>query len=156
MLIDEERLFTLTKFVSTKGVINQTKSDHNVMFCNFDLTYKKEVQTKVRREFFNLKNVECQEAFKEDTDNSTKFTDIFEKEATFEEKTYKFNRCLNQSIRKCFKKVRVNPKVRETEISQQLKLWSKLKIFLKTSKCEKSLKKAEKQFKKLDESIQRM
>ena len=32
----------LTKLVSTKGVKKETKSDHNVLYCNFILTYKKE------------------------------------------------------------------------------------------------------------------
>ena len=64
MLIDEVRLFTLTKFVSTRGVIKRTKSDHNILFCNFNLSYSYEICSKRRHEIFNLKNVECQELFK--------------------------------------------------------------------------------------------
>ena len=49
MLIDDQRLFTLTKFVSTKGIIKQTKSDHNVLYCNFDLAYKQELRPRMRQ-----------------------------------------------------------------------------------------------------------
>ena len=120
MLIDEERIFTLTKFVSTRGIIKQTKSDHNILYCNFDLSYRKEPQAMLRKEVFNLKSLECQELFKNETENTSKFTDIFHSEEPFEQKTLKFQRCLKQSIRKCFRKVRVNKKEKNTEISKQL------------------------------------
>ena len=154
MLIDEERLFTLTKFVSTRGVIKPTKSDHNILYCSFNLTYKKEILPQRRQEIFNLKNRDCQEAFTEETENTNKFTEIFNKEEPFEKKTMKFQRCLNQSIRKCFRKVRVMKKDKETELDRQLELWSKLKIFLKNSECEKSITVAKRKFNKLDQIIQ--
>ena len=100
MLIDEERIFTLTKFVSTRGVIKRTKSDHNILYCNFDITYKKEPTAFLRQEKFNLKNKECQMDFKHDTDDTTKFTDLFRTNESFERKAANFRRSLNQSIRK--------------------------------------------------------
>ena len=156
MLIDEERLFTLTKFVSTRGVIRQTKSDHNILYCIFNLTYKKEIRPQMRHEIFNLKSIECQEIFKDETENTTKFTDIFKKEEPFDMKTRKFQRSLNQSLRKCFKKVRVQKKQRKSELSKQLELWSKLKNFIKNSKCEKSIKSTQIRFQKNDQIIENM
>ena len=108
MLIDEERIFTLTKFVSTRGIIRRTKSDHNVLFCNFDITYKKEICSRLRKEIFNLKNLECQQNFKFETENTTKFTDAFNLAEPLERKAAKFQRSLNQSVRECFRKIRVN------------------------------------------------
>ena len=135
MLIDEDRLFTLTKFVSTKGGVDQKKSDHNIMYCNFNLTYSNKIQYKVRREIYNLKNKECQDSFREETENNSKFVDVFETDDSFEKKTAKFRRCLNQSIRKCFRKMRVKNKDKEnqSDLSCQLLQWSKLKIILKNS-----------------------
>ena len=54
------------------------------MFASFNLSYEKQVKCKVRKEQFNLKNVKCQEMFKATTEETTKFTDIFETEDTFE------------------------------------------------------------------------
>ena len=71
MLIDEERIFTLTKFVSTQGIIRKIKSNHNSLFCNFDITYKKEIFTLLRKDVFNLKDLEGQENFKSETENTT-------------------------------------------------------------------------------------
>ena len=154
MLIDDQRLFTLTKFVSTKGIIKQTKSDHNVLYCNFDLAYKQELRPQMRQEIFNLKNSECQEVFKYETENTSKFTDIFEKKEPIDMKAAKFRRCLNQSVRKSFKKIRVNKKGIASEIDQQLVQWNKLKIFIKNSECKQVTKIAQTQFIKLDEKIQ--
>ena len=103
MLIDEEQIFTLTKFVSTRGIIRKIKSDHNILFCNFDITYKKEIRSLLRKEVFNLKDLEGQENFKADTENTTKFTDVFNLAEPLERKAVKFQRSLNQSVRKCFR-----------------------------------------------------
>ena len=48
---------------------------------------------------------DCQEAFKEDTDSTTRFTDVFEKKGPFEMQAGQFQRCLKQSIQKCFRKL---------------------------------------------------
>ena len=92
--------------------------------------------------------------FKNETDDTTKFTDVFRTNESFERKATNFRRSLNQSIRKSFRKIRVNKTERKTEISKQLDKWSKLKIFIKTSKCEDSIKKAKKQFQVVDTLIQ--
>ena len=155
MLIDEKRMFTLTKFVSTRGMVKKIESDHNILYCSFDISYKKETRQFSRKEVFNLKSSECQKLFNEETENTSKFTDIFNSEDPFERKASNFQRCLNQSIRKCFKKVRVNKKVKNTELGEQLEEWTKLKIFMDKSRCEKSIEKARKRFNHLDNIIQK-
>ena len=99
-------------------------------------------------------NVECQELIKNETESTYKFTDALKGDEPFEVKTRKFKRNLNQTIRQCFKKVRVQNKPRKTELSQQLELWSKLKIFIKNSDCEKARKSAQLRFNKLDKIIE--
>ena len=39
MVIDEDRIHTLTKYTTTCGVISKSESDHNPLFCQFDLPY---------------------------------------------------------------------------------------------------------------------
>lgn len=41
MLIDEQRVLTLTKYATTKGMKSVVKSDHNILFAKFSLEYKK-------------------------------------------------------------------------------------------------------------------
>ena len=133
MLIDEERLFTLTKYVTTSGMRKQCMSDHNPLFSTFNLSYDKQVIHSNRREQFNMKNKECQEAFRLETENTNKFTDVFAKSEPFEVKALKFQRCLKQTVQKCFRKIRVRGNERETEVGKLLKRKSKLNIFLQSS-----------------------
>jgi hypothetical protein len=100
MLIDEKRMFTLTKFVSTRGMVKKIESDHNILYCSFNISYKKETRRFSRKEIFNLKSLECQRLFNGETENTSKFTDIFNSEDPFERKASNFQMCLNQSIRK--------------------------------------------------------
>ena len=67
MTIDEERIHTLTKFASTRGVICKSESDHNPLFCQFSIPYTHGVGREERRTIFNLKNSVCQEMFHEVT-----------------------------------------------------------------------------------------
>ena len=70
MLIDEERHFPLTKYATSKGVKKLVKSDHNILYAQFSLTYTSINWKKSRKEIFNLKNQDCQEKFNEVTSNS--------------------------------------------------------------------------------------
>ena len=153
MMIDEGRLFTLTKYVTTKGIKSECKSDHNPLFSSFNLTYEKQAKQSNRKEIFNLKDKDCQEAFNEETESTTKFTEVFEKKEPFEKQAGKFQRCLKQSIQKCFRKVRIRTVERETEVGALLKEKSKLQIFMITSTCEKSMKTAQKKIYELEKKI---
>ena len=117
VLIDEDRIFTLTKYTTTKGKRQKCLSDHNIMFSSFNLSYEKQVKCKVRKEQFNLKNIECQEAFKTHTEKTTKFTDIFKTKEAFEVQAQKFQRSLKQTLHCCFKKIRVRENNNKTETS---------------------------------------
>ena len=59
MMIDDGRLFTLTKYVSTRGFKSECKSDHNPLFSSFNLEYETKAKQSNRREIFNLKDEEC-------------------------------------------------------------------------------------------------
>ena len=63
MLIDDERILTLTKYATRRGIKNLVKSDHNILVAKFSIDYKKHNYKKPRTEIFNLKNPACQELF---------------------------------------------------------------------------------------------
>ena len=131
-------------------------SDHNPLFSTFNLSYDKQVNHSNRREQFNMKNKECQEAFRLETENTNKFTDVFAKSEPFEVKALKFQRCLKQTVQKCFRKIRVRGNERETEVGTLLKRKSKLNIFLQSSQCEKSIKMARKNLSAVENKIQEL
>ena len=66
IVIDDQRQHVLTKITKTRKGITQTESDHNVIFSNFKLLWNKK-DKKQRQELFNLKNEECQKAFRDAT-----------------------------------------------------------------------------------------
>ena len=154
VLVDEERLFTLTKYVTTRGKKEKILSDHNTLFTSFDLSYTKQVNYTTRKQIFNFKNKEAQEEFKVETEQTTKFTDIFDKPDPFEIQAQKFHRCLKQTIQKCFKKCRIRGKPKETDVDRLLKAKSKLKIFAQTCKDEKSLNQLNVKLESIDNKIQ--
>ena len=66
IVIDDQRQHVLTKITKTRKGITKTESDHNVIFSNFKLLWNKK-DKKQRQELFNLKNEECQKAFRDAT-----------------------------------------------------------------------------------------
>ena len=156
MLVDEERLFTLTKYVTTKGRKRKVASDHNPLYCKFNLPFRKQIGHSNRKEIFNFKDEESLETFRMETEKTSKFTDLFENDDKFEVKTQKFQRCLKQSVQKCFSKIRIRRKKKITEVGQLLELKSKLQIFLLSTDCEKSKRKAKNKIVKIEEKIQEL
>ena len=154
VLIDEDRIFTLTKYTTTKGIRQKCLSDHNIMFSSFNLSYEKQVKCKVRKEQFNLKNIECQEAFKTHTEKTTKFTDIFKTKEAFEVQAQKFQRSLKQTLHCCFKKIRVRENNNKTEIGNLHNRKIKLNIFIRSSSCIKSVNAAKDKLAAIDKKIE--
>ena len=110
MTIDEERIHTLTKFASTRGVICKSESDHNPLFCQFSIPYTHGVGREERRTIFNLKNSVCQEMFHEVTEGTDIFSTMADENISVEERTRLFLDKLNDIFLKTFKKIRVNKK----------------------------------------------
>ena len=156
VIIDEDRLFTLTKYSTTKGTRKKVLSDHNIMFASFNLSYDKQIKHAIRKEQFNLKNIECQEAFKTVTEETTKFTDIFNNKEAFKLQALQFHRCLKQTLHLCFRKIRVrqNNNFNEIAILHNRKL--KLKIFIQSSKCMKLINSAKHKLAFIEKKIENL
>ena len=67
MVIDEERIYTLTKYATTKGSLKKMSIDHNPLIASFNIEYEKRKNKCLRREIFNLKNHDFQLKFFEET-----------------------------------------------------------------------------------------
>ena len=71
LIFDEEKEFPLSRY--TKAGVKH--SDHNIMILNLDIEYH--LKKPDRKELFNFKNIECQKAFFQKTENSTLLTECF-------------------------------------------------------------------------------
>ena len=139
MTVDEERIYTLTKYTGKKSV-KKTLSDHNVMIANFTLKFDRQPR-KTRNEFFNFKNKENQQTFLEETSSSLKLSSCFSEQRSFEHNSAIFFKTLNGTFHKTFQKVRVTSggaDIRHGEESFQalIKLKKELEIFLLNTKGE--------------------
>ena len=128
MKVDEDRIFTLTKYASTKGVRKIVKSDHNILFADFLIEHKNFRQKRPRVEVFNVKNAECQQHFKRETENNNEMKKCFNSDADFKIQCNNFFKSLNKVVHKSFRKVRVVAKPNEDkEIRELLNTQAKLK-----------------------------
>ena len=112
MIIDEEKKFPLTSYLNGK----ETHSDHATLIINFDIKYKK--QQKVREEQYIFKDREAQEIFRNILNTENNLTKCFENSDELEVQCKVWLEELFRIFQRCFKKVRVTSKVRETETSK--------------------------------------
>ena len=145
MLIDEQRVLTLTKYATTKGVKSVVKSDHNILFAKFSLEYKKLNSKKPRQEVFNLKNEACKELFTVATEQNRKLSECFVSGGNFADQCKNFFKTIDGVLYKCFKKVRIGARsIVDKDVGNLLAVESELR--------QKSLKTEDKEiFEKLSE-----
>ena len=89
MIVDEERNYTLSNFAQKKKNGKVIETDHNalIMEMNIEVNQKKPE----RVEIFNLKNKQCQEAFKEETEQNRQILECFMDELPVEKQcNYRF------------------------------------------------------------------
>ena len=128
IIIDDERNHVLTRISKTKKGVDKVESDHNVIFTRLKMKWDRKVSSQ-RNELFNLKNIECQKAFKDATtmENNKRFlSSVFEENVDINIATEKFMKRLQKIISKCFKKVRIKEKV-DHEKEELFKKWKELK-----------------------------
>ena len=101
MIVDDSRLYTLTRYQQGK----LTKSDHNILFCSFDIQHRN-LRPSLRKEVFKFKDVIGQNNFYRMTSGNN-FSNIFSSETTFPQKSMLFYKCLKNVIHKSFSKVRI-------------------------------------------------
>ena len=130
----------LTRFSKSKTV----PSDHDNLFLYLNSNI---AQNSKRVEIFNLKDAEAQDLFKIETSNFSKLTECFLKPNSLEDQTIEWKKKLDSVIQKCFKKVRVGGRKKESEASKMIHERAKLKLIHNQS----SYKKREKMAKLIEE-----
>ena len=105
--VDEAKIHVLKSIRKCKKGIKIKESDHNIIETEFNCKINDAVIDK-KHEFFNLKNKDCQKAFKQYTSNTNMFTNIFDNEGDLNSLTEKFINKLNGCIAQTFKKIRVS------------------------------------------------
>ena len=140
MVIDEDRIYVLTKHAGKMDGKKKTLSDHNILYSRFSILFDPKPKT-VRKEFFNLKDKEGQAAFLKDTSSTQVFSSSFVSERSFGHNASIFFKNLKGRIQKCFKKIRITKggkilhKDGKTSIMANIKLKTELKRFIKNCSC---------------------
>ena len=78
MTVDEERKHVLTQLTKTKKGLIKKESDHNTIITEIKCKPKR-LETKKRRELFNLNEKECQKLFLKEMNKTTELSSITEK-----------------------------------------------------------------------------
>ena len=150
MKIDEERKFALTSFLNGKV----KESDHFTMIVDLGMKIKK--KRPVREEYFNFKCNEGQAKFMEILNTERTLQDCFDNSDSFEDQSFRWLNSLYKIFQRCFPKVRVTNKVRETETSTLFKERSELIQKIKKDYDNETLKtRLEEVIDKLTEAVSR-
>ena len=141
LLIDEEREFCLSNVAQIKKNKRVVETDHNAMIAEFNLKINKRKPD--REEMFNLRNGDCQDIFKQFTDDSPELLSCFENNLPIEEQSRKWNKTLKSLFYKSFKKVRIvnNKKKEDTKLEGLLTERIKVKQELKHKNISEEMKK---------------
>ena len=124
MIIDENKEHAIAKIEMTKNGRKVTYSDHNVILTNMNISW--EGVSKEKEEFYNLKNKECQEVFKENTTENTKLSEVFDSKEDLNKCTLKFLKRLGRMIHKSFRKVRLAHK-HDSAYDELYRRWKNIK-----------------------------
>ena len=130
MTIDEDRIHVLTKYSTKNGVKKVVVSDHNPMWCEFDLKWSSFIKPS-RKVEFNFKNNESIEAFKAYNDENETLINCLQDSSDIISGGRKWFSELKDSIHKSFKKIRMNSqhkdKILQELLNQKLSLKKEIK-----------------------------
>ena len=125
MTIDEEKKYALTHYFKKKCVSHKTHSDHNTLVLDMQVPFYRTKNQK--KEFFNFRNSDCQQTFREITTNSEELVKCFSNNGkSLSEQSNRWFKKLNGIFHRSFKKIRMNGNFKETKISQLSKTKSEI------------------------------
>ena len=120
----------MTKYSSRKGVKKITESDHNVMWCNFNIQWSSFLKPDTRV-MFNFKETESLEGFKTYNDRNEKLVQCLKNCEDIVSAGRKWFSELKDSMHKCFRKIRCrhekSDKVLQNLFSQKRSLAKEIK-----------------------------
>ena len=120
MVVDEKKVLSLTN-LRGKNISEKAKvSDHNVIMTEFSLKFSNKVVNDQRTTKFNFNDEEGMLKYKQITSKAVYFLDCFRTDKTFLLQFKEWEKKFNQTLSKCFKKVRVNKKRKCNDNSKRL------------------------------------
>ena len=123
LLIDEARIYVLTRITNTKKGVVKKESDHNALISKFNLNVNLPESLK-KSEVYNLKNSECQKKFFKYTSDTKMLSSVFDSKDDLNILANRFIKKLDGCIKKSFRKVRVN----KHKESEEEKLYKKMRV----------------------------
>ena len=118
MIIDEDRKFVLTKYTSKKGEQKTVESDHNPMWCRFDIPWVTFVKSD-RKIGFNLKDTQSQQAFKEYNTQNPRLINSLVDSDDIVSGGKKWFKELQDSIFRNFKKIRFSENRKDKHLEER-------------------------------------
>ena len=138
MVINEDRDLVMTKYSSRKGVKKITESDHNLMWCNFNIQWSSFLKPDTRV-MFNFKENESLEGFKIYNDRNEKLVQCLTNCEDIVSAGRKWFSELKDSMHKCFRKIRCrhekSDKVLQNLFSQKRSLTKEIKSVTSLTFC---------------------
>ena len=107
MIVDEDKIYSLTKFSTKKGVKSCKKSDHNLLILELNLRWNSSNKAP-QVEIYNFKKSEDFKTFQEITEDNTELLECFEDNDDLNVACSKWLKIFNGIIKKCFKKIRIS------------------------------------------------
>ena len=127
MLIDEDKNFCLSNISQLKKNGRIIETDHNAMIAEFDLIV--EGRKPERQEMFNLRNKDCQAAFRNATENNPELLECFKNNLPFETQSKRGLKSFNSLLYKHFRKIRkVNNKKKENKMTMKSLITDRIKL----------------------------
>ena len=132
LIIDEQRIYCLTKFSGKTGTKNIKETDHNMFILNMNVSWDTALDdTEERVEVYNFKNEEDFENFVKETNNNQALRTCFDNdEEDFDKSCNRWLSILNTIIKKCFRKIRIKKQVPNKELEKLFEKKEAIKTYL--------------------------
>ena len=136
MEINENRIFSLTKFSNKIGDKRHKESDHNTLILNIQSNWVTTVNEENKREeIYNYKNKDDFQKFVKETENKKELVNCFDDtEEELEESADRWLSIVNKSIKKSFKRIRMNKLKQNKELDSLFQRKESLKSLLISTK----------------------
>ena len=150
--IDENKEYKLINLAQLKQNNEFIETDHNSLILELEINGE---NCKIKREeMLNLRNKANQEEFFEETNQNQELLKCFEGSISFQEKSNNWKSNVDSILKKCFQKVRIVKKKKETKTEQLLMKRVKYKNELKSPNIEEEVRlKINQRIKQIEDDI---
>ena len=125
LLIDEERKFCLSNLAQIKKNKRIIETDHNAMIAEMNLEVNR--RKPIREEMLNLRNRDCQKAFKETSEDDPELINCFNNNLPIKVQSRQWMKRFNVLLHGSFKKVRIVKSRKKENVKMKSLLEDRLK-----------------------------